>query len=457
MPPFFRVLAAVAVLGMLLPTQLRWASAQSLFEKLVNPGPLVEGHAKFEKDCTQCHERFSQRTQSRLCLDCHKPIDADIGQRRGFHGRHPTIPNSECRTCHTEHKGRDADIVGLDPQTFRHDLTDFLLKGAHTSVACKGCHEPARRMRETPSTCVACHKKNDPHEGRLGSECASCHSVEAWRSAKTFDHSKTKFPLVGAHKAIACQACHALQHWKGIDATCVGCHRLEDPHSGRYGAKCETCHTPDKWRSVRFDHSTVTRFPLRGEHRKVTCDACHVGDLYADKLKTDCVACHKSDDAHKGELGPRCERCHTEQGWRKNVAIDHDLTRFPLIGLHAAVLCQGCHLSQEFKGTSRNCSACHKDRHHEGRLGSACEQCHNPNGWPLWRFDHAQQTRFELTGAHAVASCHACHRDKNPTTLALPTECYSCHSQDDKHRGAFGRSCATCHSTATFSVQMRRR
>lgn len=457
MPPHFRLLVAATVVAMLIPMQVHWASAQSLFEKLVNPGPLIEGHAKFEKDCTQCHERLSQKTQTRLCLDCHKPIDADIGQRVGFHGRHPTIRSSECRTCHTDHKGRGADIVGLDPQTFRHDLTDFILKGAHTSVPCKGCHEPARPMREAPSACVTCHKKNDPHGGRLGSECASCHSVESWRNAKTFDHSKTKFPLLGAHKTIACQACHALQHWKGIDATCIGCHRIEDPHGARYGAKCETCHTPDKWKSIRFDHDRNTRFPLRGEHRKVACDACHVGDLYADKLKSDCVACHKSDDAHKGELGPRCGRCHTEQGWRKDAAIDHDLTRFPLIGLHAAVPCEGCHLSQAFKGTSRNCSACHSDSHHEGRLGSACESCHNPNGWPLWRFDHTKQTRFELSGAHAEVPCHACHRDKNPSTLALPTECYSCHSQDDKHRGAFGRSCGTCHSTATFSVQVRRR
>ncbi len=147
----------------------------------------------------------------------------------------------------------------------------------------------------------------------------------------------------------------------------------------------------------------------------------------------------------------------TSRAGVKRIDFDHDLTRFPLIGLHAAVPCEGCHLSQEFKGTSRACNACHKDTHHEGRLGSACEQCHNPNGWPLWRFDHATQTKFDLTGAHAAISCHACHREKSPETLALTTECYSCHSQDDKHRGAFGRACGTCHSTTSFAAQMKRR
>lgn len=457
MARLFQALVAAAMLAALIPLQLSLASAQSLFEKLVNPGPLVEGHAKFEKDCPQCHERFSQHTQSRLCTACHKALATDISQGTGFHGRNPAIRNSECRSCHTDHKGRDADIVGLDPQMFRHDITDFPLQGAHASVSCTGCHENGKRMRDAPSACVACHKKNDPHGARLGTECASCHSLETWRKSKSFDHGKTRFPLVGAHQGVNCQACHALQHWKGIGTSCVGCHRLQEPHSGRYGSKCETCHSAAKWKSIRFDHDKATRFPLRGEHRKLACDGCHTGNLYTDKLKTACNACHESDDPHNGGLGTRCERCHTEQGWRRSTAIDHDFTRFPLIGLHATVPCEGCHLSRNFKGTSRDCGACHADNHHEGRLGARCEQCHNPNGWQLWRFDHAQQTHFALTGAHEGAGCHACHREKNPAALALSTECYSCHSQDDKHRGAFGRSCGTCHSTATFSAQMRRR
>ncbi len=456
-PQSLRATVALAAAVLLISAWYRSASAENIFEKLVNPGPLIEGHAKLEKECAQCHESFSQKTQSRLCIDCHKPIASDIAERKGFHGRHPTIRDSECRTCHTDHKGRQADIVGLDPQTFRHDLTDYLLQGAHANVPCTSCHMAGQRMREAPSDCVACHKKDDPHGGRLGAECSTCHSSDSWRSAKPFDHSKTKFPLTGEHKDVACRACHAAEQWKGVDTTCIGCHRLGDPHGGRYGAKCETCHATQSWTSIRFDHDKATKFPLRGEHRKVLCSACHTGNLYADKLQTDCVSCHKKHDAHQGQLGTRCERCHNEQGWRKRIDFDHDLTRFPLIGLHAAVPCEGCHLSQEFKGTSRACNACHKDTHHEGRLGSACEQCHNPNGWPLWRFDHATQTKFELTGAHAAISCHACHREKNPETLALPTECYGCHSQDDKHRGAFGRACETCHSTTSFAAQMKRR
>ncbi len=449
------VLFALFVLFGIMSTQS--VLAESWFEKLVMPGELITGHANLEKDCRNCHESFSQHTQSRLCLGCHKPIAADIDARKGFHGRQPTIRDTECRHCHTDHKGRQADIVGLDPQTFRHDVTDFPLKGAHVSVACESCHQAGKPRRTAPLECVGCHKKDEPHGGRLGKTCDGCHSVDAWKPTLSFDHGRTKFPLVGAHKSIACRTCHSDEQWKGLDVACVTCHRLKDAHGGRYGEKCETCHGSEKWSAIRFDHDKATKFPLLGEHRKLNCNACHTGNIYRDKLQTACVSCHKKQDVHQSQLGSACERCHTEKGWRQKVDFDHDLTSFPLIGLHAAVPCEGCHVTQEYKTTPRSCTACHKDIHHEGRLGSRCEACHNPNGWKLFQFDHGKQTRFPLMGAHSSLSCHACHREKNPPTLVLPQDCYSCHSQDDIHRGAFGRNCATCHSTAAFSEPMRRR
>ncbi len=44
---------------------------------------------------------------------------------RGYHGRMANAGAGECRACHTEHKGRTADIVQLDRAHFDHQLTDF--------------------------------------------------------------------------------------------------------------------------------------------------------------------------------------------------------------------------------------------------------------------------------------------------------------------------------------------
>jgi hypothetical protein len=429
--------------------------SQTLFEQLVMPGPVVEGHAKLEKECGNCHEPFSRKSQTRRCLDCHKEIAVDRTTSRGFHGRQPDT-KQECNHCHTDHKGRDADIVQLDRETFNHAFTTFLLRDAHKAVSCSGCHAPTVKFRKAPGRCFDCHKEKDPHKGRLGEKCNDCHSEIAWRQVKTFDHGTTKFPLQGAHRDVTCAICHKGERYKGVGTLCLDCHKIQDAHAGRYGGKCESCHDQNKWKVVHFDHDKATKYPLKGAHAKVKCDSCHTGDLYRDKLATTCVSCHQKDDRHKGQLGNRCEQCHGEASWRRITSFDHDISRFPLIGRHAVVACEECHHSQQFKGTPLSCGACHRDVHHEGRLGPNCALCHNPNSWKRWRYDHDTQTRYPLTGAHRGLGCQACHVTKNVAKATLPMDCLACHRQDDAHHGAFGPACERCHTTTSFKLVGRR-
>jgi hypothetical protein len=429
--------------------------SQNLFEQLVMPGLVVDGHAKLEKECGNCHEPFSRKSQTRLCLKCHKEIAADRLTSKGFHGRQPDTTKQECNHCHTDHKGRDTDIVQLDRETFNHAFTNFELRDAHKAVLCAGCHKPTIKFRKAPGRCFDCHKAKDPHKGRLGEKCDDCHGEAKWRQVKTFDHSTTKFPLQGAHSTVVCSACHIGERYKGVGTGCMDCHRIQDVHNGRYGAKCESCHDQKKWKTIHFDHDK-TKYPLRAAHVKVKCDLCHPGDLYHDKLETTCVSCHKKDDKHKGKLGNRCEQCHGEASWRRTTSFDHDVTRFPLIGRHAVVACEECHHSLQFKGAPLNCDACHRDKQHEGRLGPNCGPCHNPNSWKRWRYNHDTQTHYPLTGAHRDLNCEACHVTKNVAKATLPMDCLSCHRQDDAHHGAFGPSCERCHTTTSFKLVGRR-
>ena len=43
-------------------------------ETALMPGQVIEGHAKWEEDCTKCHKRFDKAAQNTLCQDCHKDI-----------------------------------------------------------------------------------------------------------------------------------------------------------------------------------------------------------------------------------------------------------------------------------------------------------------------------------------------------------------------------------------------
>jgi len=151
-------------------------------------------------------------------------------------------------------------------------------------------------------------------------------------------------------------------------------------------------------------------------------------------------------------LDENCARCHQQTGWASNVLFDHDLTSFPLIGIHAVALCEACHLSPRFSDTPGLCVDCHAgDDSHENSLGTDCGSCHNPNDWLLWDFNHDTSTRFTLNGAHSDLACHDCHHDGQTYQARPPMVCVTCHFGDDIHAREFGRQCSRCHDTRSFS------
>lgn len=170
----FLLLACLAGVWLALMSQA--APAQSWFERPVMPGDLIRGHAKLEKDCSNCHLSFSQGAQSGLCRDCHKEVAKDLDDWTGFHGRAPEMRGQECRHCHADHIGRDADIVQLDHETFPHALIDFALTGAHVAVGCESCHAPDKPFRaagEPVSTATGRMNRTRPGWGRNASSATT--------------------------------------------------------------------------------------------------------------------------------------------------------------------------------------------------------------------------------------------------------------------------------------------
>ena len=448
----FSVIRYLIVVCTLLLTAIH-AHADSV-NSLILPGPVIEGHVKYESDCALCHKQFDKAAQSGLCKDCHKEIRKDVEFKRGYHGL--MEEGKECKECHTEHRGRDAKIAKLNTSNFDHKSTGFELKGAHLNekVLCKDCHFPQKKYREAPTKCDGCHEKADKHKGSLGKVCENCHEEKDWKTTH-FDHSKTSFPLLGKHVDVKCTNCHVNDKFKETPKQCSECHRKDDnkAHQGKFGAKCESCHTDRGWKEILFDHGKKTRFPLLGKHLPpLKCTACHRGELYKEKLKTACVSCHRKDDdkAHKGKFGPKCESCHTEKGW-KELLFDHDRkTKFPLLGKHTDVKCTGCHKGDLYRDKlEMACVSCHRkddDKVHKGKFGPKCESCHTDRGWKEILFDHDKKTKFPLLGKHRPPlRCSECHKgDLYKDKLAM--DCNSCHQKDDKHKGQEGRKCESCHN-----------
>ncbi|MBS0419514.1 MAG: hypothetical protein JSR66_17520 [Proteobacteria bacterium] len=508
-----RALLLAAILLCLVPQR----AAAINPETLLMPGKLTSAHQKYEEQCSQCHDRSNSARQTQLCLDCHKEVAADVAARNNYHGRLPGIGSTQCHACHTEHLGRNGDIVKLSREQFDHSLTEFPLTGAHVGIDCAGCHPAGKPFRKAPTNCVDCHHKEEPHAGRLGRDCKTCHDTTLWRDIH-FDHNATSFPLHDRHIDVPCAGCHLAEHYKDTPTKCVschapddvhrnsrgtkcsdchattgwkttkfdhaketgfallgahsqidcqdchrsgnlqeqipkdcfGCHQGQDAHATRFGQDCGQCHGNEDWKHTRFDHARDGHWELTGQHAKVACTSCHTDVVSKQKLSQQCASCHRVNDVHAGKLGSDCGQCHSTHGWRENVRFDHDLSHYPLLGQHVVAACDQCHATQAYGDTQHDCVSCHKnDDVHKGSLGTECARCHSPNGWRQWDFDHGKETTFALTGAHARLTCAGCHKQPADQVKLNPS-CLSCHEQDDVHLGQYGRQCQRCHSTNSF-------
>jgi hypothetical protein len=368
---------------------------------IFSPGPLsgvaqgdpiggVSSHADLEARCDACHApALSGDRMADRCLSCHTQVQQEISSGDGLHGRFAVA--DDCRGCHTDHRGVTASLTLADPAAFPHDrtgysLTAHALRSQGGSVACRDCH-PGSPTSFTPAACLPCHEERDR-------------------------------PYMAEHV-------------------------------GTFGAACLDCHDGVDSYGAAFDHAT---YPLTGGHGEAPCGACHQGATTLAALRateTECVACHAADDIHDGRLGTSCDGCHTPATWA-DATLDHDRTRFALVGRHVGVLCGSCHVERHWTGIGVTCRACHAaDDPHAGQFPGDCAACHSATGWGDVTFDHAQ-TGFALTGGHATPACAACH--PNGRFVGTPTSCVGCHAADDAHDGSFGKDCAACHKTMTWSA-----
>jgi hypothetical protein len=481
----------------------------------ISPGKLSAPHAELEGslNCMKCHDA-ERGVSPRLCLECHQPLQRQISQGKGLHARREY---ADCRKCHMEHSGREFELIwwgDAGRTALDHRLTGYTLEGAHGKLDCEKCHR-AKNIRDRgplvaqgkdlsrtflglDSGCLSCH--TDEHAGQYEqTECLSCHSMDSWKPANRFDHSTTKYPLLGRHLNVACTKCHLPEggdpekvkpselRFRGVAfERCTDCHR--DEHRGQFTTeRCSSCHKVDGWMTTSFDHAR-SAYPLTGSHRQVECRRCHLA--VADPKSTtgetyrllrgvnhgSCTDCH--EDKHAGRLGPNCVECHDTNGWKSKpgTEFDHARTRYPLEGKHADVRCEQCHppgAPLTVAGFER-CASCHRDTHlgqfaEREDLG-ACEACHKVASFRPSSFTLAEHQRgsFRLEGAHGAIPCDQCHVRVEPRTLLPSTTateptmrfsfrsalCVDCH--DDPHRGKLDRymkdgGCENCHSVQNWT------
>ena len=449
--------------------------------KLIEWDPKSFDHAETGYSHTGLHKKIKD------CNTCHNRVNEVPGKKSKTY----LLKGSACVNCHADfHKGQLGSVCDKCHNTdtpfkhtaINHENTKFPLRGAHVTVTCAKCHKDNRWNGFNFSSCSNCHP--NPHNPPFKQKCTECHNETSWKSVSTssFNHDSTRFPLKGKHRQLTCAKCHlpSAKTRQMPFANCTDCHK-KDPHQGQFNTDCKSCHVVDGFDIVRVNHN-ATRFPLSGKHEKLTCKKCHTAregskQVIYKPLPIDCSSCHA--DYHLGQLGKRCDACHTVNGFKRNIpGFDHQaVSSFQLKGKHTTVACAKCHVlkKQQFPGGMGEtvlfkplvtvCSSCHTDPH-AGQFDNNCSNCHQPDGFkPVKGFDH-EKTKFSLKGFHEKVECVKCHKpeqmtvnEKQVTAIrykSLGKTCMECHKDYDHSKTAFPLTgkhkkidCRACHNERT--------
>ena len=354
----------------------------------------------------------------------------------------------------------------------------------HQGVSCTQCHtKPV--FSNVGMGCADCHA--DIHKRQMGANCEQCHTVKGWHvSIQQINQHLNRFPLVGAHATVDCDACHrgaAVGQFQGLSTMCFSCHQRDFTSTKAFGidhvalnlpTTCEQCHSMDNWMGAKFDHLKFTGFALIGAHANLDCSACHAGGKFAGAPAA-CVGCHladfnKTNNPPHAQAGfpTTCQTCHNSSAWDPTTFNHNTFTKFPLTGAHASVACTQCHINGQFVGTATDCASCHmKDfngamspNHVQSAFPTTCQQCHNSTSWSGAAFDHST-TGFTLTGAHVALQCTQCHNTTFSPSGAYTltsTTCVSCHLKDfqgtttpNHVQSGFAQTCQQCHNTTSWT------
>ena len=501
------------------------------------------GHASFlelagphaDVSCRECHAEGSEhsleilrgpesaRPVSRSCAECH-----DQPHGESFVLRAATVQgvlraadlvgrerNKLCAGCHEPHQFSFTES-SVSPD--EHAASGFSLTQPHNDLECAACHDPVASWSERyagrdADSCAACHE--DPHAGQFEGlafaqfpgfaggavddrGCLVCHARTHFEP-HAFDeaaHASTDLPLTGAHRELACDACHddvsGVRTFHGIEHTCEACHR--DAHEGFFATAlaqldetpkhgdCARCHDPSAFSHVpegRFDHKEWTGYALTGSHLTAECKSCHapsetpdaagrtfgrVTDLYG--TVEGCSTCH--DDVHESRFDAvdlpettagreDCARCHSTASFRSLPhGFDHELwTGWALDDAHAAVDCTACHAPLRRpddsgrtwgRAAGTSCASCH-DSPHGDQFGAIeghslrakdCTKCHkSAASFSVLSFDHDLESRFALDDAHEKVSCSGCHTapevEGDPVLYRpMDMDCVDCHGVHER-------------------------
>ncbi|MBK9104521.1 MAG: hypothetical protein IPL92_08110 [Saprospiraceae bacterium] len=449
-------------------TETGWAPAN--FQNHNDYYVIAGAHVTIANQCASCHNGDYTNTPN-TCAGCHQD-----NYTQTTNPNHTALQfSNECTTCHTQ--------SAWIPASFPNHNDFYPLEGAHAVIAneCAMCH--TGNYNNTPNTCVGCHldnynqTTNPSHTASgFGTDCATCHSQNAWQPA-SFNHDVQFFPIYsGEHQGEwdQCIDCHTNPNDYSV-FTCITCHanpETNEQHNGVNGyaynsTLCLACHPTGSTEGM-FSHNQ-SNFPLTGSHTSVDCLDCHAAGF--EGTPTECSACHITDFNQSTNpnhvalnIPTDCASCHTTApDWNPATFAIHN-NYYQLNGAHALIAdqCVTCH-NGDYNNTPSTCAGCHQSDYNQTttpshialNFSTNCASCHTESAWsPAAYTDHDGQYFPIYSGGHEGVwdQCTDCHT--NPSNYSIYT-CVTCHASSEtgqQHNGVNGyfyenSACLACHPT----------
>jgi hypothetical protein len=249
---------------------------------------------------------------------------------------------------------------------------------------------------------------------------------------------------------------------------------------------------------TQFDHLT-TGYELRGFHRDMSCEYCHVNGIFKGTPRT-CSGCHTPGTRQNATARPPkhiavrddCESCHSQYNFLPIVRMDHLLVLGTCFSCHNGVVAQGknpghipsnnncdaCHTTNAFNpqrvehtalvAAASSCRGCHTGVHAQALprnhlpTTQPCADCHSTVSWTPARVNH--------TG---LDNCRSCHNGTTATGtpaahMVSALECSACHRYPAWSNVSFvhtqatwpgdhksGLACSACHTGNSAQVNWK--
>lgn len=229
--------------------------SSAAWQRMANPGTLSNAHAFLDHNCSACHTP-GKGAEAINCIVCHANDDSILQ-------RQPTAFHSDignCRDCHSEHRGRHAEMTDMDHDVLavigRKNLAETATDGSESAAllawlkhaGTDGSKAPASDFvhpqltaNERTLNCASCHQNDDQHFGLFGTDCSSCHEATRWNLPEFRHPSSNSKDCSQCHQA---PPSHYMMHFKMISAKVAG-----KPHAKV--SECYTCHQTTSWPDIK--------------------------------------------------------------------------------------------------------------------------------------------------------------------------------------------------------------